>query len=278
MLDADLPSFRNPPVVETVLGVQFSPISGLSNAHLGAFWKFLSSEGFANEEWNSVSDAPALAPSFERFDDETTWEHGLSFRLDKDVSTRIQIHNRRRDAMIQAQNGRLHFNWIRRESADYPRFSSVQPRLFELLKLFRSFVAYEGLDSVSMNQWEVTYVNHIPKGTVWDRPSDWAALFRGQPGIAALDTSVLLEGVSAALRYEIPEKKGRLHVDLKHARLRDPGSNEILRLTLTARGPLVDNGDDAALANGLELGHRTIVQFFKEFTSSDAHQFWEISE
>ena len=69
MADSSLPAFRKPPVVETVLGVQFDPIPGFSNAHLGAFWKRLlahENSGSAGE-WRTLTDAPPIEPTFERF-------------------------------------------------------------------------------------------------------------------------------------------------------------------------------------------------------------------
>jgi len=36
--DETLPTFENPPVVETVMSVQFDPLSKLTDAHLGGFW------------------------------------------------------------------------------------------------------------------------------------------------------------------------------------------------------------------------------------------------
>jgi hypothetical protein len=35
----DLPDFERPPVVETVLSVQFDPIPGIHTAHLGLLWE-----------------------------------------------------------------------------------------------------------------------------------------------------------------------------------------------------------------------------------------------
>jgi hypothetical protein len=66
------PSYLRPPVVETILGVQFKPLRGLQNAHLGAFWKTL------GDEWPTVADAPPLEPQFERFDAGGMWPDGRS--------------------------------------------------------------------------------------------------------------------------------------------------------------------------------------------------------
>ena len=47
-------SFERPPVVETVLGVQFKRLPGLTNAHLASFWRELGSD------WPEIDFVPAL--------------------------------------------------------------------------------------------------------------------------------------------------------------------------------------------------------------------------
>ena len=63
MKEEALPSFKNPPVVETVLGVQFERLAGFTNGHLGAFWKSLP------DGWSQVRNANSLDPILERFPD-----------------------------------------------------------------------------------------------------------------------------------------------------------------------------------------------------------------
>ena len=57
-----LPKYEKPPVVETVLGLQFNPLSAFTNAHLGAFWQSLGVEA-----WPTVTDKPPLPRQEERF-------------------------------------------------------------------------------------------------------------------------------------------------------------------------------------------------------------------
>jgi hypothetical protein len=108
------PDYDSPPVVETILGVQFDRLAGFKNAHLGAFWKAVDAG-----EWPSVSDAPPLPPQFERFDEGATWGPGVQFQVTQDPSSRLQIKNRDGDRMIQVQSDRLHFNWLGQSGAVY---------------------------------------------------------------------------------------------------------------------------------------------------------------
>ena len=272
--DDALPSFDRPPVVETVLGVQFKSLPGFCNAHLGAFWKDLGGEWckLLGKDWSLPTDAPTLESTFERFEGSEGWAPLRSgFRLTGDPSARLQIRSATGDAMIQLQNGRLHYNWLGKGGGDYPRYDNVRPRFDELLGGFKAFASNEGLGELLPNQWEVTYVNHMPKGSVWRTPSDWPSVLVGLPGAWAEPSAVQLESFSGAWHFQIDPQRGRLHVEIRHARAGSAEGPEVLRLTLTARGPA---SDEQSVGQGLDLGRKAIVTTFKEITSSKAHEYW----
>jgi uncharacterized protein (TIGR04255 family) len=189
-------------------------------------------------------------------------------RLTQDPASRLRITNSRENAMIQLQNGRLHYNWIGRPREEYPRYTGVRPEFDRVHAELCAFLTEESLESLRANQWEVTYVNHIPRGSVWNDPGDWAKLFSGLLGRSA-PHEARLESLSGAWHFEIPDKVGRLHIDLKHARLAD--GPEVLRLTLTARGPVDDR---TSLSDGLDRGRKAIVCTFRDITSRDAQRYW----
>jgi uncharacterized protein (TIGR04255 family) len=161
------PDYIDPPVVETVLGVQFAPLQGLTNAHLGAFWQSLQTD-----QWPSVSDAELLPPAFEQFDDKARWASGR-LRFEITNKCRLQIKNADADRMIQVQNSRLHFNWLKRPGISYPRYETVRREFESTLQDFLQFVNRAKLGELRPDQWEVTYVNQMPKGTVWNDSCDW---------------------------------------------------------------------------------------------------------
>lgn len=53
---------------------------------------------------------------------------------------------------------------------------------------------------------------------------------------------------------------------------------EILRLMLTARGPITqdESREDSQLGAGLDLGRERIVRAFFELTSEEAHKYWGV--
>jgi len=267
---APLPDYDSPPVVETILGVQFDPLAGYRNAHSGAFWKTLNAE-----EWPSLYDLPPLPPQFERFAESTRWAKiGTQLTVTQDLSTRLQIKNREGDRMVQLQNGRLHFNWLGRAGGKYPRYERVRGDFVWALQRFVEFVAQEKVGDFRPNQWEVTYLNHIPKGTVWHTPNDWG-FFLPLAAVPTIEQLVEGESFAGGWHFAIPEKRGRLHVEWQHGRLPEPEEEEVIVLTLTARGPVAENEDFMqALLDGIDLGRETIVRSFAALMSKASNEYW----
>jgi uncharacterized protein (TIGR04255 family) len=258
--------FERAPVNETVLGVQFDPLAELRYAHLGAFWYTL------GDQWPSLTEVAEIEQQFERFGDNAQWEElGIRLRISQSPGIRLQARRADGQRMIQLQNGRLHYNWLRGNpqpaGGSYPHYPEIRNEFNHLNERFLDFIKTKNLGEMKFNQWEVTYVNHLPKGSVWNTPADWSSLFCQLPGIRGSPNSpVTLESLSSEWHFEIPPKRGRLHVHLRHG-LSD--NVEVLILTLTARGPVRDG-----LQQGLNLGREVIVRTFKEITSESAHHYW----
>ena len=266
----ELPKFARPPVVETVVGFQFEPLPKLGNAHLGDFSASLGGD------WPNVNDAPPLEPQFERFGEGKIWRTaGLQLKLSQEPHTRLQIRNQAQDRMIQVQNGRFHYNWLGHAGGEYPSYAKVKPEFDWALGSFQQFVAERDLGELSPNQWEVTYVNHLPKGSVWETPQDWTGLVRALAALPPGTPRISLESFGGQWHYEIQPHRGRLHVELSHGLRKQPAEQEIIVLTLTARGP-IHSADDGGpnLNQGLSIGHESIVRAFVDLTSEEAHECW----
>ena len=63
------PSFDNPPVIETFLGVQFARISDFSSAHYGWYWK-----KFLADFCSVPRDEIFLGDQFEKFGEDKRWK------------------------------------------------------------------------------------------------------------------------------------------------------------------------------------------------------------
>ena len=267
-----LPDYENPPVVETVLGVQFDRLSRVKNAHLGVFWKSLDAN-----EWPTISEAPPIPPQFEQFEETAAWARALQLKLARDPAGRLQIWNTDDDRAIQVQGDRLHFNRLRRERTKFPPHEKVQDEFVSVLDRFKRFVAEEGLGEVQPNQWEVTYVYQIPQGTVWTTPADWG-FFRPLHAVPTVEGVIEGESFDGEWHFTIPQQRGRLHIQWQHGKAASEGNEnageDFVRITFTARGSIADGG--MSIRDGLDLGRATIVRSFESLMSDEANQYWRL--
>lgn len=265
----NLPKYDEPPVVETVLGVQFAPLPGFSAAHAGWFWRT-----YLGDDWPTVSEAAPLVEAYERFGGERQWRpKGVMQISGERQPPRLQFVSRDDERMVQLQGDRLHYNWRKREEG-YPSYQQLLPVFLSTLKDYITFCEDANLGKILPNQWEITYVNHIPQGELWESGTDWSKLFPGfyrpAQGIAQLH----FENGGANWHFVIGDNLGRLHIQLEHGRLGAPTASEAILLTLTARGPVdLDKGQE--LGRGLDFGHASIVRAFTEMTAPNAHKVWE---
>jgi len=268
-----LVAFKNPPVVETAIGVQFANLAGRTSAHPGVYWK-----GYLGKEWESVADAPPLIGQFEYFGEERKWAFpGLQLTMMANPVSRLQITNAAGDRMMQVQPTGFHYNWQKR-AGTYPSFRTMRAEFDSLLASFCKFAADVKLGAISPNQWEITYVDRISRGELWTTAADWHEVLPGLlPAKGGLGGSVL-ESVGGEWHYLIEPARGRIHVSLQSGWTAPrPDGTEILQVQTTARGPVREQSG-WSLADGLELGHNAIIEAFMEMTSPQAHKAWGLEE
>ncbi len=264
----NLPKYESPPVSETVLSAQFNRLPGYTGAHAGWFWK-----NYLDSSWPNIKQAIPILDQIERFGDDRQMKqintHTIQLGVAGKEAERHQISTEPGDRMLQIQNTRFTYNWIKRDSG-YPSYDKLLPAFREEFDLFRKFIGDAALGELVLNQWEVTYINEIYKDGLWDTLSELSNVFPGfwKPGDFQIDT------LDNNCSMEIGEQKGRIHVKLSHGLKGSREGPEIIVLQLVARGPLVDNSNDELLA-GFDLGHETIVNMFTSMTSEKAHKLWK---
>jgi len=123
-----------------------------------------------------------------------------------------------------------------------------------------------------VNQYELTYINHIPEGKGEHFPAEIERYVPLLSWKAAQSSKFLPPPGSAGLNlgFSLPDKKGRLHVTLNHAQRQDGGG--LVVLELTARGPGAP--DWSNMESWLSLAHEWIVRGFTDLTSPAAHEQW----
>lgn len=261
------PAFDNPPVVERVIGVQFEELNFLRNAHIGWFWK-----KYLDEEWTHVNEAPKIESKLERFGSNLKPSTSSPFRLMTEPPVeRHQIIRKSDDRMIQIQNTRFLLNWREKDTQEYPDFEDILDEFFTYFEKFKSFIAEASDESLKFNQWEVTYINHIPKGVLWENINDWKKVFPFLSFPNAEEATQSLDTMNANWSFSLPAEVGRLHVSLKHAITGVSEFNEVILLDLTSRGPIEIEEN---FKNSLTIGHNAIVNSFANITSKIAHEHW----
>lgn len=265
-----LPVLKSPPVMELVLGVQFSPIVSFTSGHAGWFWK-----KHLSDDWTGGADAPQIGDQFERFDTpKRSSQPALMLRLEPTaMCPRFQVTSATDDRMIQVQPTRFHFNWRRREHS-YPSYGTVVSEFEIHFAAFRRFADEAGFGPLLLNQWEITYLDRVPQGDLWQTPADWHRVFPGLfAPLPSLD-GVTSEHFGGEWVFEIIPKFGRLHVSARHVHDDD---GIALLIETTARGPLGRTAGPAELRVGLDTGHRIAVDTFFQFASQEAIRTWERS-
>jgi uncharacterized protein (TIGR04255 family) len=266
-VNTPLPSFKSPPVVETVLGVEFEPLAALTVPYFGLYWSRI------RDRYPRTEVQPALGRVTEQFGPGRT-ESRPTVEFVETPVVRCWYFHKSDDRLLQLQQDRFIHNWRKAgRDSEYPRYETLKPCFEEEWRGFLAFLQESKIDPPRPAQCEVTYVNHIDTGSGWRGLGDAAevttlagagmrAPFLGEP-----------ESLAIATNYLLPEGLGRLRVSVQHALRRDDG-RELLQMTLTARGA-PKSPDWSDVSAWFDLGHEWVVRGFTDLTTRGMHALWE---
>lgn len=256
-----LPDYEVPPVIEVVCGVQFAPLAGFQATSFGLLW-----ERF-RAEYPTCEQQPPLGPVIERFGGMSEDEARVEISNTLPLPRMFFLH---RDPcwLLQVQPDRFLHNWRKQKEPDaYPRFPKVFERFWSAWERFLEFCRDEKIGTPSVNQLEVTYINHIVEGDGWSGLESIGSVF---PDISwRTERSFLPSPESVAWKgsFQLPDQLGRLHVSIRHA-IKRIDSKPVLLCDLTVRG-CPRTVDDAALKAWFLLGREWIVRGFADMTSAE---------
>jgi uncharacterized protein (TIGR04255 family) len=136
--------------------------------------------------------------------------------------------------LIQLQRDRFVYNWKREtpEDGPYPSYDVVVVEFERRWAQFGEFVAREKLGELVPRQFELIYVNIIPRD---DAPLGDPILIdhaRSRSGSRFLPEP---ENFNWQTSYPLPEQNGRLHMTTNTVREKTTGK-PCIRLDMTARG------------------------------------------
>lgn len=253
------PKYDNPPVVETVIGVQFPELRGFGACHFGLFWKTL------NKRFSRTEDKPRVGKIAVEFPHKTVFPQGL-FVQQSTLPDRVWYVSEDDTDLIQVQPNRFIYNWRRRPGKDdrYTSFENNSKNFSQEFEAFRGFCRKESLEDPIPDYCEVTYVNHlVPQAgeTVSDlfgkvfAGLDWrfSDAWLPQPEAATFNRT-----------FVIGDNRGRLYAEASLARV-GKEDVELIVFKLTA---YVKHDPEATseLADSLLLAHDWVVNGFASLT------------
>lgn len=257
--DSSLPDFRQPPVVETILGAAFRPV-GWSVPHFGLFWDSI------RDEYPTFEVRPAVpGPASDQ-------EAEGSERPVPPL--RCWFLEEGRSRLLQIQHNRFLHNWRKvGPNSTYPHYEpTIRPAFRREWERFVRFLSDADLSPPDLVTAEVTYVNQFEKGREWEEPEDLPKILRF---VRSTDSHFLssMRSMRSSIHFEAPALDGRIEVDLSHA-VRNSDMKEVFQLNVSAKGRPADSSAET-LMQWMDRGREHVVKGFVELTTPEAHKIWE---
>ena len=262
-----LPEFERPPLIEVVCGLQFHPLA-LRTVHVGDFWQAM------RDRYPLFEDHPPLASIFDDRDGGVRLEQE-DLQDDKPPLRRVFFVDETKNFLLQIGTSRFLANWRRLPGSDapYPRFDAAYARLAEGWGAFREYAARKELGAIRLNQYELTYINHIPDDTADtfpDRANELFTFFRW-PALHVESFEPGPRSTQLIFQARFQKTRGSLTIALQN-RARLHNGRRIFILELIARGPAAEDGADRD--EWFAFAHDAVVQTFASLTTEKAHKSW----
>jgi uncharacterized protein (TIGR04255 family) len=253
--------FDDPPLVETVLGVEFAPLQQWQTPHFGLYWHEIKGEYPRFEVQPPVGNLSVISIGV-----------GVS-----EIPVRCWFYDEPQTKLIQVQNNRFFYNWRNYfNKTKYPRYVNNKAVFKTEWLRFYNFLIANQFESPQIQYCEVSYVNHIEKGKGWESLADLPDVIPYFSGSLSTNLLPLPDAVVLNVFYSIPDIRGRINIQLQPAIRQDDGK-EIIQLQLSAIGlPASSNIDD--MIEWFDLAREYVNHSFVDFTSPKMHGIWKMRE
>jgi uncharacterized protein (TIGR04255 family) len=256
-----LPDFENPPAVETLMGVHFAPIEKWQSPHFGLFWSRIKDDYPKAEMQPPVIQPPDVEGVFSRV------QSPEKFPL------RCWFYNPDETRLIQVQNNLFLHNWRRIARTErYLHYDDLRPHFEREWRTFRGFLEREGLGVLAVSACEVTYINHIDRGSGWDTFADLPQVFPNWNPTTSHHFLPSPELVAINALYPLKDVGGHLQITAQPA-VRRQDAKETIQLTVTVRCKPASSSDESIYL-GLDAARKWVVLGFTDFTSPTMHKIW----
>lgn len=260
--------FEKPPVVEVAIGVQFAPLTSVKSAHMGLLWS-----RFRNE-FPKTEDQMTLSRAFEKFDKPEPPE--ILFEP-ATVTPRCWMLTEDGSSLLQVQQDRLVRNWRKvGPNTGYPRYAALRESFRVSVEEFQKFLAEEKLGTLKPDLCELTYIDNIEKGGIWEQFGQIDRVVTAWKNPTSEEFVLFPEAVDLKVRYILPDVDGkpvgRLHLNLDPV-YRSSDRMAMLRLQTIARGTPMGEGLEGVL-NFLDIAHEATGAAFLALTSKEIQRSW----
>lgn len=254
-----LVDFGKPPVVETSLGILFSPLPEWSIVHYGALWEKFKRTYPKPEYRPFIQPVGEPIPSPQVFADSSKLPIRVCF---------VEPSNTQ---LVQIQNGYFLHNWRKTdETPQYQHYANIRPIFVQDWQVFRRFLEESSLQAPDITRCDVTYFNHLVRGEDWEEFAELERIFPAWNGVEAVDPLSKTKMVNFSVWYEQP--KGMLQLSVLPG-VRQTDGKEVLQFVVTAWAK-PNASDDASLFECLDSCHENAVLGFLKFTSEKIQQKW----
>lgn len=240
-----------PPVVETVLGIQFADLARWTSVHHGLFFSRVRSDF---PKFRLMPEQPAMVETFPPSPREIRL--GLTSQPGPDCASYL---NENETQLIRIQRNRFSYHWVGLPDGTYPHYASNSQICAELLQSFEEFCRDEDVGTLSPVLCEVMYLNDI-------RPIENQTISELLREVFEIDLGSF-ELTSLNRTYVLGENRGRLYAEINSAKKND---QNILQFKLTAR---VRHEKDDSLQTArapmetLKQGHDWLIKHFLKLTN-----------
>ena len=248
--------YESPPIDEIICGVRFGSIERLRSGHLGILWQKF------REDFPNIEDQNLVGP-VSREDSENP---------NNILLPRVWFIHDNDNELIQVQYNRFLHNWRKRRSDDeYPGYDKIVENFEKYLSLFREFLAEENLGNLLTKEYELSYVDLIPRGYGWENFGDLERVFPSllsstRPGILSTNIS----SINWQTMLDLPDDHGQLRIAIRSA-ARISDNHQLLHIEFNAHG----NRQDGSMRAWFDTAHKAVTELFSKLVSKDIQEkFW----
>ena len=246
-----------PPVVETVLTVQFSDLPNWKSIHHGLYYEHIRDK---YPEFEQIAEIPPIIESFPPVPRRMMLE--FRSRVDEGCAS---YTSQKKTELVRVQKNRFAYHWIGSEDGTYPHFTENSKIWSSEFEGFLQFCDKENVGEVVPVLCEVQYLNHIYPAPDENLAQTMVRVF----GLALGE----FELTTLNRTYVLGDNQGRLYAEIQSAF--DESGKAFLEFKLTCR----IRHEDEVLFTTMQIAHDFLISHFKQLTVDETRKIdWGSNE